>query len=102
MSIFIELEENIHAVIQDGLIKIKGLKNLSSEVQKEKLNSFQNIMSEIENRLYLLNIKKIRSTGAEINGNGISFSPSVSLEEAREAWEDYLDIRPIFLKRMKR
>ncbi len=101
MSIFIELEKNIHAVIKDGKIKITGLKNLSSEEQQEKLITYKNIMPEIENRLYYAAIKKIRSTGAMIHKdcNGIAFNPSVSLEAAKEAWEAFLDIRPVMLKK---
>lgn len=104
MSSFIELGNNLYAVIKNGKINITGIKNIPGGEREKKLEELRRNLPEIENRLVSLGLKTIRSCGAEIHKdlNGIRFFIPADLETARIAEDAFMDIRPLLKKRAAR
>ena len=93
----IKLTDEIQAEINQGQIRILGLKALPTETRKATYKKLVEGAAEIESRLIREGCRIIQRLGGSIHNDfkGVHFSRSADLEAAKQAWDVFLDIRPL-------
>lgn len=104
MAIALKLSQQIDAEINKGEIRLSGLQTLPYDEAVIVYENYIRILPNIETRLVNVGIAIINKAGGVIREDGLSFpgkmpeTPEEVKEQCRlslEAWDAYLDIRPI-------